>query len=297
MGETRDELQSRLRKLQTPEGTYAMVALDQRESLRAMFPGRPGGQPIRDRDLIDFKASGAAALSHLASGILLDRLYGSVEERRFLLSAGCGLIVAADTLHQPVGAPVSHTTVDDAVTVDLLHASGAAGVKFLVFWRKSSGRSERERMIAQVLELAARAEVASVIEAIVRPDREEWSGFAEKHDAILSAAEEICAVRPDIYKAEVPGYIPGDLSGVAAAARQMSGLVNGDWVVLSNGVQPDEFASGLTEAFKGGADGFLAGRAIWADIVGARDLDTAFLETAVPRLENLRQIVSESRPG
>lgn len=292
MAKTEDALKSRLRKLQTPQGTYAMVALDQRESLRSMFPSRADGQPVCDQDLTDFKATGVAALSHLASAILLDRVYGLVEPGTPQLADDCGLIVAADKLHQPIGEPVSHTTIDDAVTVDLLQASGAAGVKLLVFWRKSSGRAEREQMISQILGLATRAGVASVIEAIVRPDGEEWSGHAEKYDAILSAADEICVFRPDIYKAEVPGYIPGDISGITEAARQMNGLVKGDWVVLSNGVQLEEFAPALTEAFRGGAGGFLAGRAIWADIVGAQHQQAAFTDTALPRLRNLRQIVS-----
>ncbi len=279
----------RLRKLQTVEGAYAMVALDQRESLRAMFPPRSGNAPASDDDLTAFKAAGVQALSPVASGLLIDRVYGLTGPLWPKVDDSCGLIVAADTLHG--SDSVSHTSVDDAVTVDLLSESGAAGVKFLVLWHQTFGRSDRSRMIDQILGLANRAGVASVIEAIVRPDDGEWKAPTQKHDAILAAAEEICALEPDLYKSEVPGYVAGDVSGVSAAARDLNSIVKGDWVVLSNGVRQTEFASALAEAVSGGARGFLAGRAIWADLVGKADQKAAFMETALPRLRNLRQIV------
>lgn len=269
-----------------------MVALDQRESLRAMFPPLSEGTPVRDEALTNFKAAGVRALSPLASGILLDRVYGLVDPDWPQMADSCGLIIAADTLHHGIGGTVTHTTVDPAVTVDFLKDSDAAGVKFLVIWQKSSSRTDRVRIITDVLELAEQAGVASVIEAIVRPDGDKWRAPEQKHDAILSAAEEICALRPDLYKAEVPGYTEGDLSGIAEAARQLDAIANGDWVVLSNGVRQPEFAPALSEAVIGGAGGFLAGRAIWADIVGKPDQNAAFTEIALPRLRGLRQIVT-----
>jgi sulfofructosephosphate aldolase len=292
VGKTGDGANLRLRNLQTPEGTYAMVALDQRESLRAMFPQLSEGTPVRDETLTDFKAAGVRALSSFASGILLDRVYGLVGPEWPQVADTCGLIIAADTLHHSVGGTVTHTTVDPAVTVDFLRDSGASGVKFLVIWQKSSSRADRARLITDILELAEQAGIASVIEAIVRPDGDVWSAPEQKYDAILSAAAEICALQPDLYKAEVPGYVEGDLSGIAEAARQLDAIANRDWVVLSNGVRQTDFAPALSEAVIGGAGGFLAGRAIWADIVGKPDQNAAFTEIALPRLRGLRQIVT-----
>jgi sulfofructosephosphate aldolase len=41
----------------------------------------------------------------------------------------------------------------------------------------------------------------------------------------------------------------------------------------------------------GGASGFLAGRAVWADIVGSPDIPKALREVSIPRLEQLAEIV------
>jgi sulfofructosephosphate aldolase len=41
----------------------------------------------------------------------------------------------------------------------------------------------------------------------------------------------------------------------------------------------------------GGASGFLAGRAVWADIVGSPDIPKALREISIPRLERLAEIV------
>ncbi|BBU79259.1 hypothetical protein EIMP300_06590 [Escherichia coli] len=44
---------------------------------------------------------------------------------------------------------------------------------------------------------------------------------------------------------------------------------------------------------KGGASGFLAGRAVWASVVGAQDPQTMLRDVSVPRLQRLAEIVDE----
>ena len=46
-------------------------------------------------------------------------------------------------------------------------------------------------------------------------------------------------------------------------------------------------------AMKGGASGFLAGRAVWASVVGAQDPQTMLRDVSVPRLQRLAEIVDE----
>jgi sulfofructosephosphate aldolase len=62
-------------------------------------------------------------------------------------------------------------------------------------------------------------------------------------------------------------------------------------VVLSQGVERDDFPAAVGAAGRGGASGFLAGRALWSDVVGRADLDRALREVSVPRLERLAEIV------
>ena len=261
-----DSRVNRLRSLQTDLGAFAMLALDQRESLRGMFPRTSDGDWASDQELVDFKAEAVRVMSPFASGILLDRPFGLAAGRPAALSVSGGLIVAADILHQQPRQLMTHSSLDPEVTVDLIQELEAVAIKFLILWHPGKGRDTRRRTLSEFTELARRASVLSLIEGVVRTDHDEpWASAQERHEAILSAAEEFTEFNPDIYKAEVPGYVPGDVSGVAAHSEQMTAIVSGAWVVLSNGVEPVIFPAALTEAVAGGASGFLAGRAVWQE--------------------------------
>jgi sulfofructosephosphate aldolase len=74
----------------------------------------------------------------------------------------------------------------------------------------------------------------------------------------------------------------------------MSEIVGGAWVILSNGVAPEAFPEALTAAMRGGARGFLAGRAIWANAVEAPDPVVVLESQSVSRLQRLTDIVNRS---
>ncbi|HWK76862.1 aldolase [Microbacterium sp.] len=282
------------KRIQSPSGGYAMLALDQRESLRAMFPLRADGTWATDEDLRTFKAEAVRELTPFASAVLLDREYALGGGRPAALAEGCGLIVAADVLHQVTGQPVSHSSIDEEVTLEFLTSVGADAVKFLVMWNERDSAAERVELIQPIVELCRRAGVASLIEAVVQtPAGKPFADDAARNDAILAAAAEIAPLDADVYKAQVPGYSAGDLSKVEENARALSEIVGTDWVVLSNGVQKEDFADAVTAALRGGASGFLAGRAIWADVVGRVDTVGALRSVSTPRLQNLRQIVED----
>lgn len=284
-----DDLRQRI---QSPAGGYAMLALDQRESLRAMFPTTADGSWAGDEDLRTFKSDAVRELTPLSSAVLLDREYALSQGRPADLAPECGLIVAADVLHQVTGQPVSHTSIDESITADYLAEVGADAVKFLVMWNERDSAAERADLIRPIIELCRRAGVASLIEAVVQTA--EGATFADdeaRHDAILAAAAEIAPLEADVYKAQVPGYVAGDISKVESHARELSRIVGTDWVVLSNGVQREDFADAVEAALRGGAEGFLAGRAIWADVVGRADTVAALQSVSAPRLQNLRRIV------
>ncbi|WP_436762542.1 hypothetical protein [Streptosporangium sp. V21-05] len=289
-----DELVAPLR---SAEGGFAMLALDQRESLRQMFP-LVDGDEVGDDALRHFKDMATRVLSPLASAVLLDRPYAVTDARPGGLAPSTSLILAADVLDQPKGQGVITTTLDPAVTPEFIGRVGAAAVKFLVIWRPDESEEERTRLVLSFLDVARAAGVPSLVEAVVRPATGgEWDGPDARHEAILQAAREVSTLGGTIYKAEMPGYLPGDVSRVRDHAERMSGIVPVPWVVLSNGVDQPDFAPGVREACLGGAEGFLAGRAIWGDTVADPDTLGALSRRSVERLRALTAIVAEtSRP-
>ncbi|MFE1646646.1 hypothetical protein ACFM35_13785 [Microbacterium sp. P01] len=272
-------------------GTFAMVAMDQRESLRHMFDAAGRGRPDDDV-LIGFKTDVATELAPSASGFLIDRHYG-FDSVREILPTTTGLILAADALTQDAGGPVEETTIDDVVARHPL--DGVSAVKLLIIWRRDEHREERVALAERFIALARDRGVLSVLEPVVRaaPGEGEWDMDA----AIREAARELASLHPDLYKAQVPLAGTGDERAQREASAALNDCMTGPWVVLSQGVAQSRFEDAVRAACMEGASGFLAGRALWSDLVGTENVRAGLRERALPRLESLIRTVDDvARP-
>lgn len=269
-----------------PSGAFAMVAMDQRESLRTMFASAGAGRP-GDGELVSFKLAVARALAPLASGFLIDRELGFERVRRGMLPAGCGLILAADALKQEPGGPVEETWLDEAVVSDV-DLVGVHALKLLLIWRRDALRDDRVELARRFICLAAQRGVLSVLEPVVRVAPGE-----DEDEAIVEAARELSPLRPSLYKAQVPMRGKAEAGTLRLACERLGAAMTGPWVVLSQGVRRDDFPAAVRAACRGGASGFLAGRALWSDVVGRPDAERALAEVAVPRLARLAGLVDE----
>jgi sulfofructosephosphate aldolase len=279
----------RLTGLARPSGGFAIVAMDQRESLRTMFVDAVGRR-ADDRALAAFKVGVARVLSPEASAILLDTAYGLAPVLDAgALAPGCGLIVAADRLDQPAGGIVSETDIDETVDPGAARALGAVALKLLVIWRDDERRDRRREMVERFVDLCRDADVASVVEGVVRGPE----GFG-REDAIVEAARELAATGCDLYKAEVPLYGRAPHDAIAERSRLITNAIPCPWVVLSQGVEIVDYPGAVAAACAGGASGFLAGRAIWRDVVGREPLEDELRRVALPRLRSLARIVDEA---
>jgi sulfofructosephosphate aldolase len=100
-------------------------------------------------------------------------------------------------------------------------------------------------------------------------------------------------VRPSLYKCQVPLHGRGDPAAIEARARAIDAVLPCPWVVLSQGVEPDDFPAAVEASCRGGASGFLAGRALWTTALAADDPTGLLRERSVPRLQELGRIVDE----
>jgi sulfofructosephosphate aldolase len=275
-----------------PSGTLAMVAVDQREALRGMLaPHRSG--PVADAELTQFKVDVARVLTPHASALLVDLEFGLREiVEAGAMAPGSGLIAAADLLIGPAGGAATDTAVDPSVDPIEMRALGAVALKFLILWRADEDPSLRRALADEFSALCAKADLPSIIEIIVKPPTDGTVAF-DREEQLILAAREAAEWRPALYKAEVPFHGKGDPKAITENAKRISDAIGGPWVVLSNGVHKDDFAIAVEASCKGGASGFLAGRAVWADLVGEPDLPTALHQVAVPRLEALGAIVDD----
>lgn len=281
-----------LTKLARPSGTLSMVAVDQREALRGMFAAHQNG-PVPDSQLTKFKVDVARELSPFASALLVDQEFGIdaiIEEQA--LHSNCGLIAASDLLLGPAGGAATDTAVDPKVDPIRMRNIGSVGLKFLVLWRNDESPDTRAKLVEEFNKLCEISGLPSIIEIIVKPPIDSSRSFNREEELII-AAREAASWKPDLYKAEVPFYGEGDLNLITKNAERISEAIGSPWVVLSNGVKQSFFNDAVKACGIGGASGFLAGRAVWADIVNLPDIPKALREISIPRLMQLAETVDK----
>ena len=271
-------------------GVFSIVAMDQRNTLRRMFDAV--GKPAGDAEMRAAKVDVAAALTPLASGILLDPTFGvpAVTEAG-ALAEDCGLLVAAEPAERGnyQGEPHAHRVPEQNAA--WVSGMGGHAVKFLVQMRPGRPRPAGtpdlvEDVLGVVREVVAdcrAAGVPSVIENLVYrlPGEAELSP-AQREDLIVESARLLAETGADLLKLEYPGSARG--------CRRIAEVVNGPWAVLSAGVPFAEFQDVLKVACdEGGVSGFIAGRSIWKEAVGLEGpARKEFLDTvATPRLAEL----------
>ena len=262
-----------------PSGTFAMVAMDQRESLRTMF--REHGHDDGAERVARFKTAVARELAPHASGFLID----AEHVKAVAPHVPHGLILAVDVLDQEEGAAVEDTSLDE----DVRPPAGVVALKLLVIWRDDERRRERVELARSFVALAERHGLLSVLEPVVRHEDREW--------AIVEAARELGATGCSLYKCQVPLEGKGDAAAITAWAREIDAALPCPWVVLSQGVDAEDFPAAVAASCEGGASGFLAGRALWTATLGADDPTEALHARSLARLQELAAIVdAHGRP-
>jgi len=263
-------------------GTFLMVAMDQRESLRTMLAQH--GHDATDERMVRFKLAVARELAPYASGFLIDRHFGYREiVRDRLVPPSTGLILAADALEQPPGGVVEDTDLDEGVDAETARENGVVALKLLIVWRDDERRARRVETARRFVELAHAHGLLSVLEPVVRAENRE--------DAIVEAARELGGIGCDLYKCEVPTHGAGEPEEITEWSRKIDSAVPCPWVVLSQGVDPDRYPMAVEAACRGGASGMLAGRAVWTATLGADDPTDLLRKHSVPRLRELGEIV------
>ena len=275
--------------LTRPSGAFAMLAIDQRESMRAMF-GEYQKTPVSDQQLTEFKLAALRALTPLASAALIDREFAwrqAIDQKA--VAPSCGLIAAADEFIPSADEIVSDVRIDEAVQPLAVKADGAVALKLLVLWRPDESAEIRIGMVRDFIVRCREAGLLSIIEPVSRKPRD--GRVWDTNDGIQAAAEELGNLGADLYKAEVPLHGKGGERAVREASSRLNQTIQSPWVVLSSGVSPDDFPQAVEWACREGASGFLAGRAVWRNVIGSNDIPLALTADAAVRLQRLCDVV------
>jgi tagatose-1,6-bisphosphate aldolase len=290
-----------LASIATSQATFAIVAMDQRNTLKRMYHAVGIPDPSDD-ELVQIKADTVQALRGSASGYLLDPTFGTPALSRLPREgAPYGVLVAAEPSERGTinGEPRGHR--DPALNAQWVKDQGGDALKFYVQLRadRKPGRdgvdttAEVLQVVGEVVADCREAGIPSVIENLIFPlAGEEPPTPTQRADRIIEAAVLLDDLKPDLIKLEYPGD--------AASCRRLANSIKGPWAVLSAGVAFDEFAAALrVSCDEGGTSGFIAGRSIWKDAVGMdQKTRTSFLANeGRRRLDNLVQVIDgRARP-
>jgi tagatose-1,6-bisphosphate aldolase len=230
-----------------PTGRFAILAVDQRASLRSMLDR--AGQPSTDVDLAAVKVDIVRALARHASAVLLDAEYGTAAMRA---AAGVSLLIASE--RSPDHAAGERSPGPAEVTYDpdrgpgYVTAHGGVALKFLLRWDPARPGGALDAVRAVVADCRA-AGMPAVIEPLV-PDP----------SAVARSAELLAAIEPDLLKLQWPGN--------AAGCRTLTGVCGRvPWALLSAGVAYRSFVDQVLAAVDAGACGYIGGRAFWGEAV------------------------------
>jgi tagatose 1,6-diphosphate aldolase/sulfofructosephosphate aldolase len=252
----------------SPDGTFAVVAMDQRNTLRRMYAAVGIDDPAVD-ELTAIKADVVEALAPAASAFLLDPTFGVPALEQVDRSAGFGVLVAAEPESRLSWQGEPRASLDPGQNAEWVRAQGGSALKFLIQVRADrpvvTGEpdltAEALDVIAQVIADCREAGVPSVIENLIYPLPGEELTPERRADAIIEAARALDDLGPDLLKLEYPGD--------PASCRRLAETIGSPWAVLSAGVDFNVFTDVLrVSCDEGGASGFIAGRAVWKDAVG-----------------------------
>ncbi len=270
-----------MRRMADANGRFKMTAVDQRPPIKNPIKAKRGTTEAPWEDVAGFKEMLIEELQAESSAMLLDPHY-AYPRGVTKLQASRGLIVTLeDSIFRETPGGRLSSEIDDW-SVEKIKRIGADAVKVLTWYRPDADPAvcrAQQDFTQRIGEACARYDIPFVFELLVYPlaaDAEQTRDYIEmktKHpELVLESVRTFADPKfgVDLFKLESP-LAAADVPGVGApgweeAQRWFDALgeaAGRPWVMLSAGAGMEEFRRILTHAYRAGASGYLAGRAIW----------------------------------
>ncbi|MBD0417183.1 tagatose 1,6-diphosphate aldolase [Oryzicola mucosus] len=267
-----------LRRLADDAGRFKMLAMDQTGPIVNPIKAALKLDHAPYSDVAAVKRMLGKYLASKASAVLIDPPLGyaaAVEG----ISPRKGLLVATEWATWEVTPTGRKSQNIPGWNPAVIRKVGGDGVKVNLWFRCDVSQDVKEHQLAYLesIKQACRdQDIPFVLEFLVYPFPDETAeGFsARRVELVLQSLADPDVMNPDgvdVYKLEPPTEttdVP-DPDGPHAAQVQarfdkMANGIDRPWVLLSAGSTPEDFLRLLTYAFRSGANGYLAGRAIWS---------------------------------
>ncbi len=289
----------RLRSLTDGQGRFKMMAIDQRDSMREAIRRKLGEIPKDEmfRHVAKVKELVVKHLSRLSTATLTDPVYGypySIQH----LPPQVGLLLAYEE-SPPERVDVNgrkerRATLIEDWSVEKAQRAGADAIKLLVHYRPDASKETclwQQEVVRRVGEECQRYDMPFLLEFTgydLTPGETKTAEYAQRRPQIvIESVREFSKPEygVDILKVEFPAdlkftkeFASGafdrkerpsvyGLEEVKEYCRQLNEASGTPWVILSAGVEIEEFLVQVEIATEAGASGFLCGRAIWKGVL------------------------------
>lgn len=264
-------------------GHFKMTAVDQRPPIKNAIAKHYGRDQAPYEDVARFKALLIETLQAESTALLLDPHY-AVPVGVDTLDPRKGLIVTLeDSLFTESNGGRISAEIDDW-SVGSIKRMGGDAVKVLAWYRPDADenvRHKQQEFTRRIGDACAHFDIPFLFELLVYPlagDQDQTRDYVEMKgklaDHVLESVAEFAKPEygVDVFKLESPvnaANVPGvgnpGWEEVQTVFDEMGRLAARPWVMLSAGANKDAFRKIMSHAYKAGASGYLAGRAIWLD--------------------------------
>jgi len=272
-----------LRRLADTQGRFKIVAVDQRPPIEKLIAGKKGLCTFTDMLLV--KRLLAETLSAHATAILVDPNFayaGAID----VVPAHKGLLVTLEDHRFDETRNGRNSFAIRNWSVQKIRRIGGDAVKVLAWYRpdaREASRRHQQEFVQPIGDACGECDIPFIFELLLYPFPQsegyttDYVEDVHKHpQMVIDSVHEFTDRKYgiDLFKLESP--IPatklaphGSNKDAVAQQRWFNELglacEGRPWVMLSAGAGMSEFENVLRYAFQAGANGYLAGRAIWWD--------------------------------
>ncbi|MEM4263336.1 MAG: tagatose 1,6-diphosphate aldolase [Candidatus Woesearchaeota archaeon] len=302
-----------LKKLQNKKRKYTMLALDQRGSFSEEY-SKTLGRKAKSAEITELKKKIIKTIGKYPSAILIDPVYS----RNLAKTLPKGILFCIEKSGYKEKGRERLTELQPGFSVQKAIELGAHAIKINILYNPETSKKTKEYQQGIVEKIGRECNTQKIpflLEFVVYPvgEKADTQGFAKKFpELVIKTAKEFAKTKynADILKIQ----FPCDLRYVKEFRKFSKGRksvytkidalrfckainrIGKPWVLLTAGVPIEHFIEQLKIAKKAGCSGFLAGRAVWQDVLKIKNPEEQekWLKTkGVKNIKKLLRIMGE----
>lgn len=269
-----------LRRLADDRGLFKMTAVDQRPPIKQLVANARGTEAASDADVRTVKRMLLEELAADSTALLLDPHFAYPAAIDAVPPSKGLLLTLEDSVFEETPGGRRSAEIGDW-SVEKIKRAGGDAVKALAWYRPDAApeiKEHQKALVAGMGEACRRFDLPFIFELLTYPlpsdpdAIDDAAAIEQRAMHVIESVAEFSAPEygVDLFKLEspVPPALVPDPDGESVADIQaifdeVGRTTDRPWVMLSAGAQRDAFTRVLTFAYRSGASGFLAGRAIW----------------------------------